>query len=344
MIHLPPNLLDGFQVFDVHDPDELGPDSVVSRRFPSNNNAHRYRLIDARGLTRSASDAAAPLARLSMRHAGDLLVGLICERYATDIGIAEPGPDAFLVSTVVHGALTLQTPGAQSVAATGHWGLVLRGEPGTRLRSSDDNVRLNVWVKAPRVERTLAALLGRELSHRLEFQPAMDFRSGGGASLRRLVQLLVLELAQPDGMAANALAWSSFTDLWIHSLLRSLPHNHREAMASLRHAAPVPGHVKRAEDFMREHSGRPVHLSEIAAAAGCSLRTLHAAFRSFRDTTPLAAFQRIRLEAVRAWLEAGGPALRAAEVARAFGFTNAGRFKAAYLRRFGVPPSGMRRR
>jgi AraC-like DNA-binding protein len=40
-----------------------------------------------------------------------------------------------------------------------------------------------------------------------------------------------------------------------------------------------------------------------AAAAGCSIRTLNAVFRQFRETTPLAALHTIRLEAVRAELK-----------------------------------------
>jgi transcriptional regulator GlxA family with amidase domain len=110
------------------------------------------------------------------------------------------------------------------------------------------------------------------------------------------------------------------------------------------HGAAVPRHIKRAEEFMRENVTRSVCLNDVAAAAGCSLRTLHAAFRQFRETTPLTALQDIRLEAVRSMLETGLGALQPMDIARLHGFTHPGRFKTAYLRRFGVPPAVARRR
>ena len=62
-------------------------------------------------------------------------------------------------------------------------------------------------------------------------------------------------------------------------------------------------------------------------------------FHRFRDTTPLAALHAIRLEQVQAELKDGAAGGSVAEVARRYGFTNAGRFTAAYRRRFGEAPA-----
>lgn len=340
MISLPPQLLDSFLVFDVRDPDELGEDSPVSRRFPSNNNVHRYYLKHAPPRAHAQADGV--LTRLAMRAAGDLLVGYVSDRFATEVRIAVPGYERFCVSAMLGGTLTLHTANGQETLATGPRGLVLRSEPGTTFRGSDDNARFNLWVRAHRLEGMLVSLLGDDLARPLDFEPGIDFSQGPGASVLRLLGLFAHELAQPDGLASNPLALASFTDLWAHTLLHGLPHNHRDALARRRPGIPVPRHVKRAEAYMREHAARATTLSEVAAAAGCSLRTLHAAFRSFRDTTPLAALQAIRLDAVRAQLESNQDARSVTEIARLNGFSNAGRFKAAYQRRFGVPPPGSR--
>ena len=339
MIHLPPGLLSSFLVIDVSDPDELGEDSAVSRRFPRSNSAHRYRL---RRRLPPRTDGV--LTRLAMRPAGDLVAAYVADRHATEVEIVQPGFDRFCVSVMLTGSLVLQPAGGSVVQAVRNHGLVLRGEPGTRFQSSDGNARFNLWVDTSRVENTLAAFLGGPLPRRLVFQPGVDLSTGRVASLARLMGLLGHELAQPDGMAANPLALNSFTDLWVHTMLHGLPHSLGDAMHQRHHGAAVPRHVKRAEDFMREHAARAMNLADVAAAAGCSLRTLHAAFRRFRDTTPLAALHGIRLDAARAMLETGGGALRPADVARLYGFSHPGRFKAAYVRRFGVPPPGPRGR
>ena len=76
----------------------------------------------------------------------------------------------------------------------------------------------------------------------------------------------------------------------------------------------------------------------VAAAAGCSVRTLNAVFHQFHDTTPLLALHAIRLEQVDAELNHRVADASIAEVSRRYGFTNAGRFTAAYRRRFGESP------
>ena len=85
---------------------------------------------------------------------------------------------------------------------------------------------------------------------------------------------------------------------------------------------------------------RPViRMEDVAAAAGCSVRTLGAVFRQFRDTTPLDALHAIRLEHVHAELKHAATGGSVAEVARRYGFTNPGRFRTAYRRRFGETPT-----
>jgi transcriptional regulator GlxA family with amidase domain len=93
---------------------------------------------------------------------------------------------------------------------------------------------------------------------------------------------------------------------------------------------------------MHAQAGSPIRMADIAAAAGCSVRTLTTVFRRFRDTTPLAALHTIRLDKVRADLRDGRANGSVASVARAYGFTHAGRFTVAYRRRFGEAPTSRR--
>ena len=105
-----------------------------------------------------------------------------------------------------------------------------------------------------------------------------------------------------------------------------------------------PAGPRRAEEFMRANATVPIRMEDVAAAAGCSIRTLDAVFRRFRDTTPLAALHAIRLEQARAELSHGANSMSVVEIARSYGFTNAGRFAAEYRRRFGESPVETARR
>ena len=91
-------------------------------------------------------------------------------------------------------------------------------------------------------------------------------------------------------------------------------------------------------DFNNTHD-EPVTISGVAAACGCSRRALFTAFRRFRDYTPMQFLAETRLEAARAALRSPGPTDTVVSVAYGCGFSPAGRFSGAYLRRFGESPS-----
>jgi transcriptional regulator GlxA family with amidase domain len=133
-------------------------------------------------------------------------------------------------------------------------------------------------------------------------------------------------------VADNPVALASLTDLVVSLVLRGIPHNYLERLKRGRFGA-VPAYVRRAEEFMRANAAVPIRMDHVAAAAGCSVRTLDAVFRQFRDTTPLAALHAIRLEQVRAVLNQNVAGTSTGEISRRYGFAKPGRFAAAYRRR-----------
>jgi transcriptional regulator GlxA family with amidase domain len=120
-------------------------------------------------------------------------------------------------------------------------------------------------------------------------------------------------------------------------MLQVLPHNHSEQLTRAV-SSPVPGTVRRGEDYVRSHAAQPIALHEVANAAGCSVRALQLAFRQFRDTTPTAAIVRARLEAVREGLRRREISGTVTEIALRYGFTNPGRFTRLYRTAFGASP------
>ena len=303
----------------------------LSERFPYGK-AHRYRLRDP---------AAAPpepvaMSRYASCSAGDLKVSAVTERLGTALEIVEPGIEAFCFCNLHSGAMALTPPGAAEPLVGGPGrGLIHGGEGGLTALTRDGTTRTNLWVARARMEAALAAALGEAPRERLRFDPAVDWSAPGSGAVRRLLLYAEAEFARKDGMAAQPVALAAFTDLFIQTALRELPHNGRERLR--RPAGGItPGHLRRAEAFMWAQADAPIGLAEIAAAAGCSVRTLQNAFRLFRDTTPHRALQEVRLEQAREALRRGEVAVAA--VARRFGFSHVGRFAASYARQFGEKP------
>lgn len=270
---------------------------------------------------------------------GDLSLSYMADVYATSVIAEGEGRDAFCVATVLRGRMHyLASPKAEPAAGVVGLGLIGRGRPGSGVQTGDDSARLNLWLPAPPVKRRLELLLDDRLGDELEFAPVLDWSTPGGEGVRRLIRLLGEELARPTGMLAHQAGLQVFEEMLALALLQGLPHNHSARLADPV-PSPAPRQVRRAEEFLRANLERRVTLEEVAAAAGCHIRSLQLAFRQWRGTTPLAAFREMRLDAAHAALARRDPELSVAEAARRLGFSHQGRFAQAYRRRYGEFPS-----
>ena len=312
-------------VFDVLDPREMST-SAQGVSFA--------RRLQDRDLMRVRFDR--PISRFTGRIFGGIATSVCEDRFATEVDVGGDGA-YFAFYALLHGRTSLIQHGHETVGA-GSDGLVFRFTPGTRLLTSDLTVREILYIEVSALEHALEGLLDNRLRERLAFKPGIDWNSGLAASLRRQIDFLIGEMERQGGMADNPVALAFLTDLVVSLVLRGVPHNYLERLGSGPSVA-VPAYVRRADEFMRTHSALPIRMEQVAVAAGCSVRTLNAVFRQFRDTTPLAALHAIRLEQVRAELSRRVTEASITAVSRRYGFTNPGRFTAAYRRRFGESPA-----
>ena len=102
--------------------------------------------------------------------------------------------------------------------------------------------------------------------------------------------------------------------------------------------------VARFEEIARADLERLVQASELARAAGVTLRTLERAVHGVHATTPLEFLRALRLTEARHTLSTSGSATTVTEVATRFGFRELGRFAGEYRDRFGESPSETLRR
>ncbi len=329
-----PATLTTFKLAQVMDGGDMDGRSRVSDRLPGESRLYRYRLRD-RALWRTPF--ATPIFRMAIRSAGSILVSLAADRFATEIAVGPEPRKLVAFTSMSSGSLTLVRDETAATAISGQ-ALVYRPEPGTRLVSSDDNARSSVFFQAASLETALEEMLDDNLREPLAFQPVLDCSHGLAASLRRQLEFVTNEFAVPGGVADNPVALASLTDLLAALVLRGAAHNYTDRL-DRGVADAAPAYVRRAEEFMRAHAAEPLRMSQVAAAAGCSVRTLGAVFRSFRGKTPLGVLQAIRIEETHRALSLAARGQTVGAIARRHGFTNATRFTAAFRRRYGEAPS-----
>lgn len=126
-------------------------------------------------------------------------------------------------------------------------------------RYSADNVQLGMRIDAGRVADIWRSIAGRE-------PPAA---------------LRAMQLPRAEEILLMSLVGEQLTD--------TLPAEGGIASAC----------VRRAVAFIEEHAERPLTLTDIAAASHCSVRTLHRAFRQWRDVGVMRHLKDVRLRRVR---------------------------------------------
>jgi len=339
-----PALLAMFDVVRARHPGDLDGRVRVTERVAKSERIYTYQLQN-RALWSATFDK--PIFTLATRAAGSILASYADSSFATDVSVDGDEGDLFCFTTMLSGHITLVKNGNSTTTMDGR-GLVWRPGPGGRLLISDDNARTNVFFKVADVEDALEHLLDERLRQPLEFEPDLDWGRGLAVSLKRQLDFVMDEFQRPDGVASNPVALASLTDLLISLVLRGAPHNYVDQLDM---GAPgvVPAYIRRAEDFMRANGAEPIRMPQVAAAAGCSVRTLGHVFKHFRGSTPLGVLHAIRLELARDDLTRGASGFGASgasvtTVARRYGFTNSARFAAAFRRRFGETPSEAARR
>jgi AraC-like DNA-binding protein len=168
--------------------------------------------------------------------------------------------------------------------------------------------------------------------------------SGDNLTVQRFRQLSEIAFAQ----AFEAEPWhrsiieAQFEQIILSSLLLNIPHSLTATLASASRPAG-PGYVRRALDYMRAALEESITLEDIAAAAGCSPRTLQLAFRDRYGMSSMKRLKHFSLKEAEQRLRSG-KADSIIDVAFALGFYNLGRFASDFRQTFGTLPSEVKRK
>lgn len=102
-----------------------------------------------------------------------------------------------------------------------------------------------------------------------------------------------------------------------------------------------PATVRRAAAYIHAHAHEPIRVADIAAAAGLGVRAVQEAFIRHFDCPPMAYLRAVRLERAHHDLLLADPTNgdTVSAIATQWGHGHLGRFSAAYIAAYGVPPS-----
>ncbi len=154
---------------------------------------------------------------------------------------------------------------------------------------------------------------------------------------------LLDELSRGSEALAHPLVAHSLGQALARQLLFGQPHD----LAHLLDKPAPPSSrtvVRMVEEYLEAHATEAIRVADLAALTGASVRSIEAAFRAQRGSTPGAFLRSKRLMLARQRLLASEPGVTATHVAYATGFLRRARFDAAYLQQFGETPDETQRR
>ncbi|WP_420367018.1 helix-turn-helix domain-containing protein [Curtobacterium sp. L1-20] len=150
-----------------------------------------------------------------------------------------------------------------------------------------------------------------------------------------------MQALRSDGV--NSLAWQEAQRDVARSLFAL--YRYQGEPVPTGYGAPRNFRLRAAVDHIHAHAAEALTVSEIAGAAGFSVRGLQEAFQRTLGRSPMMYLREVRLRRAREdLLRADYSTTSVATLASRWGFTHFGRFSSEYLRRFGEYPRQTLRR
>jgi AraC-like DNA-binding protein len=173
---------------------------------------------------------------------------------------------------------------------------------------------------------------------RLRFDPLMDSPAATTAVISQAT--LLEQLVEVTGAGAvNPLAEAHLREAVMGTLLLAHDNTWRRLLTTRRTVSAARSRVHQAAELMAARAGDPLSIGHLAKEVGLSSRALYNGFVREFDAAPKRYLTGLRLERAHRELLAAGPGLRVLDIAHRWGFTNAGRFAAAYRERYGQAPT-----
>jgi AraC-like DNA-binding protein len=294
--------------------------------------------------TMAVLDRASPF-RARVRHASMDGFGLMSSTYGPPVEIVCVPPIPWVtVSFMAGGTAAFTRRGADTAPVGSSRAAVLSYDRGVTMRWPAGAEQLMLTIAKSRIETFLRRLLNEPLREPVRFDVGLDL-DGDGRGVVAAVSTLRRALATCGPGGPSPVLAAEVEHSVVSALLFGQRHNYTDAVFAPP-ALPSSRVVGRVVELIEASTDTAFTVADLAAFAGVSERSLHAAFRRQLGASPMAYVRRLRLERVHEELlrlEPNGTHT-VTEVALGHGFAHGGRFAAAYRARFGESPSDTLRR
>lgn len=247
--------------------------------------------------------------------------------------------DFVQISQPIRGRLGVRTESGERFLSPGDH-VVMDAHTFYHLRWEDNCAVFNVRLPRAEFETAVAELSGMDEPSPIRI-PVSRRPSGPGRNAVDKVTRFLLRDALPTGLLTSApLLRTQMQRMLVASIIEAYSGVFQPAEAGSNGDVRPPA-VRRAIAYIEDAAAEDIRISDVAAAARLSTRSLQEAFRKYLDTTPMAYLRSIRLARAHADLRRSSveEGTTVAAVAYRWGFGNLGRFAADYRREFGRSPS-----
>jgi len=268
-------------------------------------------------------------------------VSLLIHKYGETVQIVPQGEGRFLLVDMPLAGYARYWIGREEIAGNAGQAAILPSDHPLRVQFNKGLQQIIVRIEWDRVELACERYFGVSAVADLRFDPRLERTSPSGKAWYGAVQSLIA-FSQYSSAFRQASAYAAqIEDLMIGALLLGHPNTYSDDFnsASKVRNAVMPRYIKRAVEYLHEHAGDAITISEVALAVGVSHAALAARFREVMQQTPSEYLRSIRLGRVHAELLASRDSNgNLTELALKYGFAHYGHFARHYLTRYGEHP------
>ncbi|KIC10307.1 AraC family transcriptional regulator [Leisingera sp. ANG-M1] len=274
-------------------------------------------------------------------HVGGRNLSLNYLSYGSAVQI-DPGElqDFYLVQLPLSGGARVANGGTE-VRSDRRTATVLNPTRATRMTWHADCRMLLLQISKTALHGLAERATGLSLPEPVVFDTALPVGQGGMQNWTRQFAACISATDAQKGFGH----WSALQQEVIEEqlILGLLTRQHSNIRHLLKSRAPAGSRqIRRAQDFIHANAGDPLTVSAIAAAAGCSIRSLQAGFRQHAGLSPAEYLRNLRLDLAHYLLLSRPAETAVGSIAYECGFSHLGRFSQSYRNRFGELPSATR--
>ncbi|WP_188134499.1 AraC family transcriptional regulator [Rhizobium sp. RU35A] len=226
---------------------------------------------------------------------------------------------------------------AQDYVVSPGYALLLPFEGMQSMRTAPEVDMISCTIGAARLFAFKQSLWGTDAIEGNFFHPLVTISHPSMQALQQAITRLHARMASLS--VADDLYYPVIEEMIVFQLLSSWPRQSADGLKT----TPAPSRVLRmALEYIEANLARPLTVSELAAVAGVSVRSLQLAFRRGLDQTPIQYIIDRRLERVHQQLLEKHAKVYVSQVAHQWGFYNIADFTRRYRIKYGETPSKTR--